>query len=279
MCKNRVAYLGPPGTFSEEAAVQFCRVAEIMVELVPYATIHDCAEAVENGEALYAVVPLENSLEGSVNATLDILSATDTLVICGELVLDIEHLLLAGDGELADIRKAYSHPQALAQCRPYLRRELPWAETVPVLSTADAAATAAANGRGTAAVGSRRAAARYGLKILAAGIQEDVNRTRFAVLTIRGEVFQKPHKTSVLFSVRNVAGSLLRVLEAFARHGVNMTRIESRPARRQLGDYIFFADLDGTPGEGRMKAALEGAADEAVMFRVLGVYPAYASTV
>jgi prephenate dehydratase len=268
-----VAYLGPEGTFSEEAAQKLLRVTTLAGSIVPYPTIEACTEAVEYGAADFAVVPLENSLEGSVSITLDILTTSVELRICAEIILDIEHNLLVSAGCLTDVNKVYSHPQALAQCRAFLRRNLPDAQTVPVFSTAEAAATAAEAGIGAAAISSKRAAERYHLKILAAAVQDGVNRTRFCVLTKAATVFAAPQKTSLLFAVKNAAGSLFRVLQAFADHHVNLTRIESRPAKSQLGDYIFFVDIDGTTENVNVKNALRQAGSEAVMLKLLGTYP------
>ena len=153
------------------------------------------------------------------------------------------------------------------------RRNLPAAETIPVLSTAEAAAIVAREGGGSAAIGSERAAGRYGLHVAMAGIQDSGSRTRFIVLGREKGCFAKPQKTSVLFAVKNEAGSLFRVLQAFAVHSVNLTRIESRPARSQLGEYLFFVDLDGTPSDQGVKRALREAAGEAVMLKLLGSYP------
>ncbi|MBS3947597.1 MAG: prephenate dehydratase [Dethiobacter sp.] len=271
--KMRVAYLGPQGTFSEEAALQSAALLGVDADLLPCPLIEDCAEAVEDGAADYAVVPLENSLEGSVNVTLDILTTSAELQIAAELVLDIEHNLLATGGDTAAIRRIYSHPQALAQCRRYLRRHFAGVETVPVFSTAEAAALVSGSGSGSAAIGSRRAAVSYNLQILSSAIQDNGNRTRFVVLARQGKTFGRPVKTSLLFAVKNAAGSLYRVLQSFAVHGVNLTRIESRPAKRQLGEYIFFVDLDGTPDDQAVKLAIREAADEAVLLKLLGTYP------
>jgi prephenate dehydratase len=270
-----IAYLGPRGTFSEEAALCFSGTLGEEAKLLPFQTIDDCAEAVEDGSAVFAVVPLENSLEGSVNLTLDLLTTSAELKICGEFVLDIEQNLLVTAGGLEDIRQVYSHPQAMAQCRNFLRRNLAAAETVPVISTAEAAAAVAKLGSGTAAIGSRRAAGLYSLKICAASIQDNGNQTRFVILG-RNKLAGTPEKTSLLFAVKDGPGSLFRVLQSFAVHGVNLTKIESRPAKRQLGDYLFFVDLTGTTDNPAVVAALREASREAVMLKLLGTYPVLA---
>jgi prephenate dehydratase len=271
---QRIAYLGPQGTFSEEAVLDFLRKAKIAeAEPIPCATVSDCAEMVEDAQADLAVVPLENSLEGSVPETLDVLTTSFQLSIVAELVLQIRHNLLSMEQDVHDVKRVYSHPQALAQCRQFLRHTLPGAQLIPALSTAEAAAIAAREGAGTAAVGSRGAADRYGLRPLAEGIEDKSSHTRFIVLGKEKGSFGDPQRTSVLFAVNNEAGCLFRVLQAFADQQVNLTRIESRPAKSQLGDYIFFVDLDGRPEETNVKAALRKAAQEAVMLKLLGTYP------
>jgi prephenate dehydratase len=268
-----IAYLGPVGTFSEEAAERFADILGEECRLTPYTTITACADAAEDGVVQYAVVPLENSLEGSVHETLDILTTGLQLMIVAELVLVIDHALLVVPEHTGSISKVYSHPQALAQCRNYLRRHLPGAQLLPLLSTADAAAFVAREGTGIAAIGSISAAKQYGLRVLGKEIQDSENQTRFVVLGKGSAMPGQLLKTSLLFSVKNVAGSLFAVLQAFATNGVNLTRIESRPAKRQLGDYIFFVDLDGSPNDAHVKAALRQVATNAVMLKLLGSYP------
>jgi len=268
-----IAYLGPVGTFSEEAAERFADILGEECRLTPYTTITACADAAEDGVVQYAVVPLENSLEGSVHETLDILTTGLQIMIVAELVLVIDHALLVVPEHTGAISKIYSHPQALAQCRNYLRRHWPAAQLLPLLSTADAAAFVAREGMGIAAIGSISAAEQYGLQVLAQEIQDSENQTRFVVLGKGTAMPGQLLKTSLLFSVKNVAGSLFGVLQAFATNGVNLTRIESRPAKRQLGDYIFFVDLDGSPDDPHVKAALRQVATNAVMMKLLGSYP------
>ncbi|MBT9139936.1 MAG: Prephenate dehydratase [Dehalococcoidia bacterium] len=268
-----IAYLGPVGTFSEEAAKRFAGILGGECHLTACATITACADAAEDGVAQYAVVPLENSLEGSVHETLDVLTTGLQLMIVAELILVIKHALLVVPEHTGDISKIYSHPQALAQCRNYLRRQWPKAQLLPLLSTADAAAFVAREGTGIAAIGSINAAKQYGLRVLAKEIQDSENQTRFVVLGKGAAVPGQILKTSLLFSVKNVAGSLFDVLQAFAANKVNLTRIESRPAKRQLGDYIFFVDIDGSPDDINVKIALRQVAVNAVMLKLLGSYP------
>jgi prephenate dehydratase len=269
---TKIAYLGPRGTFSEEAALRFARRLAAAADLIPLPAIEDCAEAVAEGRADYTVIPVENSLEGAVHATLDLLAATG-LLICAELTVTIEHHLLSTGSSLRDIRQVLSHPQALAQCRRYLRTNLPDALMKPAASTAEAAARVAAMGAGAAAVGSRHAAAYYNLNILASSIQDNGSQTRFIVLAQNGSVPLKAEKTSLLFAISDGPGSLFKVLAAFAAHDVNLTRIESRPAKKQLGDYLFFVDLAGARGEDKVERALRDVEKEVVMLKVLGSYP------
>lgn len=268
-----IAYLGPVGTFSEEAAKRFAGILGGECHLTACATITACADAAEDGVVQYAVVPLENSLEGSVHETLDVLTTGLQLMIVAELILVINHALLVVPEHTGDISKIYSHPQALAQCRNYLRRQWPKAQLLPLLSTADAAAFVAREGTGIAAIGSINAAKQYGLRVLAKEIQDSENQTRFVVLGKGAAMPGQILKISLLFSVKNVAGSLFDVLQAFAVNEVNLTRIESRPAKRQLGDYIFFVDIDGSPDDINVKTALRQVAVNAVMLKLLGSYP------
>lgn len=269
---TKIAYLGPRGTFSEEAALRFARWLSTVSDLVPLPAIEDCAEAVTGGQAEFTVIPVENSLEGAVHATLDLLAGA-SLFICAELVVSVEHHLLSTGNSLHEVRQVLSHPQALAQCRRYLRANLPDALTIATASTADAAARVAAMGAGVAAIGSLHAARYYELKVLASSIQDNGSQTRFIVLTRSDCLLGRPEKTSLIFAVKDGPGRLFKVLAAFAGHGVNLTRIESRPAKKQLGDYLFFIDLAGDVREAKVAAALLEAKKEAVMLKVLGSYP------
>ena len=266
------AYLGPQGTYSEEAAIIFAGQVKKQCRLRPFPAIWDCAQAVADKTACYAVIPLENSMAGSVHETMDILMSDLKLSILGELDLRIEHCLLSPAGNISDIRRVYSHPQALAQCRGYLRNNLPGIAAVPVVSTAEAAAAAASGGPQAAAIAGRAAAKAYGLRIVAAGIEDAPSTTRFIVLG-KSKLPGCPVKTSLLFTVRNSAGSLYQVLGVFAAFQVNLTKIESRPARSRLGDYVFFVDLDGSAEDTAVKAALQEVGRKAVTLRLLGSYP------
>lgn len=275
----KVAYLGPAGTFSEEAARAADRAAG--AELVPEPTIADAIAAVAAGRADEAIVPIENSIEGSVAQTLDTLADREDVTIVAELVLPVSHLLVAaGPLAEADIRRVVSHPQPLGQCAHWLREHLPAAQLVAAASTADAIRDVTAEpGEPWAAIGTRRAAKLYGGTVLAEAIEdEDGNATRFVWVARAdgGTVPPDAAKTSVTFAGAgdDSPGWLVRCLSEFAFRGVNLTKIESRPLRGRLGHYRFFVDLDlglqAAPAAEAI-AALERYCEDV---RVLGSYPA-----
>lgn len=276
----RLGHLGPAGTFTEEAA----RRSAPDGELVPYPSVRDTVAAVLAGEVDAALVPIENSLEGTVTATVDALSAEPRLRMVGEVVLAVRHCLIAASelalGAIAEVR---SHPQALAQCTRFLHDELPDARQVPVSSTAEAVRSlAGGDAAGVAAIASRAAADVHGGVVLREGIEdEDGNATRFAWLAVDGAAAfaaggAGPHKTSIYFvgSGDGKPGWLVRCLSEFAFRGVNLVKIESRPARRQLGHYIFLADCEGRADDGPVAEAVEGLRSHCDDVRVLGSYPA-----
>lgn len=268
----RIAYLGPAGTFSESAARKHFGSAP---SLLPQAAIDDVYRAVEAGNAHYGVVPVENSTEGAIGRTLDLLLA-GSLEICGEVQLRIHQNLLSKAADLAGVRRLYSHSQSLAQCHEWLNRNAAQLQRVPVASNAEAARMAAEDAESCAIAG-EAAAALYGLCILAANIEDDPNNTtRFVVV---GEHDAGPSgldKTSIVFSVPNQAGAVLSLLEPLSRHGVSMSRFESRPARG-LGasewKYVFFVDVEGHKTDPQVTAALEEMRASAGFLKVLGSYP------
>jgi prephenate dehydratase len=279
----RVAFLGPEGTFSEEALLSSPHGEG--AQPVPQATIFDCVMAVQERTAERALVPIENSLEGSVNATIDALvfEATDVTIIA-ELVHPIRHSLIAHEQiELGAIERVLSHPQASGQCRRFLRERVPQAEVVPADSTADAVRIVAREERPWAALGPRLAAELYGGHVLLDGVEDRPdNETRFALLEHAGHDGWTAYapiagawKTSIAFwGLPDAPGSLVSALQEFASRGVNLSRIESRPRRQGLGRYIFFADLEGHVSEEPIAAALEAIKTMAETLRVLGCYPA-----
>lgn len=265
-----VAYLGPAGTYSEQAVVrQFGHAAS----LSPFASLEEVFHQVESGHCRYAVVPLENSLGGSVSATLDLLLSTP-LKICAELHLRIRHQLMArADIPLKEIRRVYSHAQSLTQCQRWLGLHLADIEKIPVASNAEAAQRALDDPTGVAIAG-QIAAERYGLKILAPDIEDSTdNTTRFVVLGTQDVGPSGRDKTSLVLSTANKPGAIHQVLEPLARFGVSMSRLESRPSRMGLWDYVFFVDIEGHAQDPTVKEALEAMAREASFLKVLGAYP------
>jgi prephenate dehydratase len=273
----RVAFLGPTGTFTEEA---LRTSAPEPVEEVPYPTVYETVMAVHNRVVDRAVVPIENSLEGSVNATLDTLAGeADDVRIAREVVLPIRHNLIARDGiEIEDVTRVISHPQAIQQCARFLRERLTDAERGTVGSTAEAVQRVAESGEPWAAIGSRISAELYGCRLLAEGIEDrSDNLTRFVWLAPRDAPPEGgASKTSVVFWGFNdeSPGALVRVLSEFADRDINLTKIESRPRRVQLGHYMFFADLEGAADDSPVSEALEALRSRVAELRVLGSYPA-----
>ncbi len=286
----RVAYFGPEGTFTQEALIS-ATAGQDGLDLIPQPTIYDTVMAVHFGSAQRALVPIENSLEGSVNATLDALAMeTEDVAILGEVVHPIRHCLIARTAlELAEIETVVSHPQATAQCGRFIRSRLPHATVLVGASTAEAVRTVAEHDGRWAALGNRLAAERYRCHVLRAGV-EDVpgNETRFVWLGPVGaspggvggtESTQPPlgpWKTAVVFwGVGSEApGWLVHCLSEFANREVNLTRIESRPRKQGLGRYMFFLDLEGRDVEPHVADALAGLRAHVEVLRVLGSFPA-----
>ena len=265
-----VAYLGPQGTFSEMALGRQFGAA---VEAQPCASIDEVFRAAETGTAQYAVVPVENSTDGAIGRTLDLLLATP-LKICAEVVLRVQQNLMAKRPSMKAIRKVYSHPQSLAQCHGWLAQNLPGAKRVPLASNAEAARVAAKEA-GAAAIGPEIAAARYGLKLLARSIEDDPkNRTRFLVLGSHDAGASGKDRTSLVMTAHNKPGSLHDLIASFAAHGVSMTRLESRPARTGQWEYYFYVDLEGHQQDPKVARALAELRDKAPFVKIFGSYPA-----
>ena len=269
-----VAYLGPEGTFTESAAVKHSPDAK----LKPYPSISSVVSAITDGEAEEGIVPIENSLQGSVNDTLDLLIQRPKTFIRGELVLPVEHSLLVRSATKSeDIRVIYSHPQALAQCRYYLEAHFSGVATIASLSTAAAAEQVKHSKEPDAAIGTTRAASLYGLEILEERIQDNqYNVTRFAVI---GPSDHKPtgrDKTTLCFSFDDDRpGLLYGVMKQFADLEINLGKLESRPTGKSLGQYIFLVDLDGHRADPGVSRAIEYLDKETSWFRVFGSYPRY----
>jgi chorismate mutase/prephenate dehydratase len=268
-----VAYLGPQGTFSQEAAAKhFGGVAT----LESCATIDEVFRQVETGGCGYGVVPVENSTEGAIGRTLDLLLSTPAK-ICGEVMLPIRQCLMSRSGALKGIRKVYSHAQSLAQCQQWLGRHLPSVERVAVVSNAEAARLAARERR-AAAIGPKSAAALYGLKLLARNIEDQSkNTTRFLVIAESDAAPSGKDKTSLIMSARNVPGAVHALLAPLARNRVSMTRLESRPARAGLWEYVFYVDVEGHQQDANVARALAELKRKASFLKNLGSYPAAVS--
>ena len=269
----RAAYLGPPGTFTEEAL----RASAPDAEPVPLPTVGDVVAAVRSGDADRGLVPIESAVEGSVDATLDALAdAAPEVTIAGEVVRPVRHALIAPvDVALEDLTVVASHPQALAQCAEWLRRSVPRASLVASSSTAEAV-RAVAEQRGWGAIGTPRAADLYGGVVLRDGIEDHPgNETRFVWIAPAGEEAPAASKTSIVFWGMGAGGPgwLVRCRSEFAFRGVNLTRIESRPRRDRLGQYLFFLDLEGAAASEPVAGAIEGLRSHCDEVRVLGSYP------
>jgi prephenate dehydratase len=297
----RVGYFGPQGTFTEEALIAAAGPgARDRLDLIPLPTIYDVVMAVHEGSVAQALVPIENSLEGSVNATLDALAMeTEDVAIVGEVVHPIRHCLIArSELELSDVEAVVSHPQANAQCARFIRTRLPGARVLAGSSTADAVRMVAEHDGAWAALGNRLAAELYGCVVLRAGV-EDVpdNETRFVWLApadggaggvVPGDVGASlatgsfshpdrgPWKTAIVFwgVGAETPGWLVRCLSEFADRDVNLTRIESRPRKQGLGRYMFFLDLEGCESDSHVAEALSSLRHHVDVLRVLGSYPA-----
>ena len=276
----RVGFLGPAGTYSQEAV--FAGPGAENYEPVPLPSVHDAVMAVHEGRVERALVPIENSLEGSVNATLDVLAfETESVQITGELVHPIHHCLIAREPvSLERITAVTSHPQASGQCATFLRTRLPDATVVVAASTADAVRLVAERDSGTpwAALGSRIAADLYGCAVLEAGVEDPPgSETRFVWIGREGPdpALGGAWKTALMFwePADDRPGWLVRCLSEFADREVNLTRIESRPRRRGLGTYMFFVDLDGRADDLPVAEAIEALRAHAEGVRVLGSFP------
>jgi chorismate mutase/prephenate dehydratase len=266
----RVAYLGPAGTFSHAAVgKQF----GTFVDAVPSPTFDDVFRAVESGQADYAVVPIENSTEGAVGRTMDLMVDTE-LSVCGEVKLRVNQNLLSNAGGLDKVTRVYSHGQSLAQCVKWLAQHLPGIPRIAVASNAEAARLASAEA-GAAAIAGDNAGAIYGLATLAPHIEDEPNNTtRFWVLG-RQRVGPSGHdETSLVMSCPNKPGAVHQLLAPLAAHGVSMSRFESRPARTGRWEYLFFVDLVGHRDDPPVKAALAELATIAPFLKLLGSYPA-----
>lgn len=264
-----VAYLGPEGTFTQAAALKHFGHS-VSTHTSP--TIDDVFREVESGTCHYGVVPVENSTEGVVNHTLDCF-LTSALKICGEVNIRIHHCLLSNSTDLGNIKRIYSHQQSLGQCRKWLDARLPGVERISVSSNAEAARLCAAE-PGSAAIASREAAIIYQLAILAENIEDQPdNTTRFLVIGQSDVERSGDDKTSLLISTNNRPGALYSLLMPFAESSISLSRIESRPSKRGVWEYVFFIDVDGHRNDPELSQVLEKLQQQASLFKLLGSYP------
>jgi len=265
----QVAYLGPEGTFTQSAVTKhFGHAAQMM----PLGAIDEIFRAVETDAARFGVVPVENSTEGVISHTLDMFMRS-ALKICGEVVIRIHHNLVGSVNDVSKVKKVLSHQQSLAQCRYWLDVNLPNAERETVSSNAEAARLVSGSDD-MVAIASAAAAEIYQLNTLAAQIEDEPdNTTRFLIIGRQGVPPSGEDKTSLLISARNKPGALFHLLQPLADNGISMTRIESRPSKGGLWEYIFFVDIEGHKDDDKIAPALGRLADEAALFRVLGAYP------
>jgi chorismate mutase/prephenate dehydratase len=269
--RPRIAFLGPPATFSNQAALEFFGSAN---DYLSYSTFPEIFTAVQGGTADCGVVPVENSIEGPVQQNLDLLAESD-LQVCGEITIPIAHFLMAAPGlGLAEIRRVYAHPQTDGQCRRWLASNLPGRDVTHTTSNIRSAELAAAE-PGAAAISPRSAAESHGLCILAENIQDSSsNFTRFFVIARQASEQPTGHdRTAICFSIRDRVGALRDVVEVFATAGLNLSRIQSRPSKRRAWEYLFFVEVDSHPADPRLESALRDVERHCVFLKLLGAWP------
>ncbi len=269
-----IAFLGPLGTYSEEAALKQFGLGR---GAVVCGSIDEVFRTLEANQADYGVVPVENSTEGAIGITLDLLLSSP-LKICGEITLPIHHCLLSKQDDISQISHVFSHSQSLSQCHEWLNKTLPSVQREAVTSNARAAQMihdlVSTDGTFAAAIASKRAAELFNLNILAENIEDDAkNTTRFLVLGKHDVAASGTDKTSIVMTTKNKPGAMIDLLEPLSRHGVSMTKLESRPSRQSLWDYVFFVDIEGHQTDAKVQAALQELQMRASFLKVLGSYP------
>jgi len=268
---QKVAYLGPRATFTHMACMQKFGSS---AQFVPVRSIKEVFNEVERGRANFGVVPIENTTEGVVNHTLDMFIDSN-LLIYGEVLQEVSHHLLSKSGCLEDVKKVYSHPHAIAQCRNWLEANLPHVPAMEVASTARAAELCV-DEPSSAAIASELAGELYDLRVVKSRIEDNVNNvTRFLVLSQKPSERTGKDKTSLMFSIKDKVGALYDLLRPFASHGLSMTKIESRPSQRKAWEYIFFVDVEGHVTEERVSKAIEEVKARCLFMKILGSYPIY----
>ena len=272
----KIGFLGPKGTFSQEALIEYKKGEKDFIECA-YSTFTDIINAVDKDEIDEGIVPIENSLEGAVSATLDTLATDVDLLIKAEIAIEVKQNLLVRKGtNIENIKHILSHPQPIGQCRNYLQANFNHAEIRFIYSTAEAAREVAECDFNMAAIGSITAAKVYGLDVIAEGIQDHRNNyTRFIVVSKTAAAKAERNKTSIVFSTEDKPGSLYRILDIFSLWDINMTRIESRPAKDKLGRYIFFVDIRGHIEDDDVRDALTMVKRKTSFYKFLGSYPEF----
>lgn len=276
--KVKIAYLGPQGTFTEEALNKYIgsTKSDDEIEKIPCATMQEVIKSVDRGEANEGIVPIENSLEGSVNITLDFLTFESEAKIIREITIPVRHSLIGKEMiPIPNIQKIISHPHATAQCKNYISTYLKNAEIIAANSTAEAIKMLQEAGDGIAAIGTKTAAKLYGLEIIEKDIEDNKdNKTRFIFLGNSIQPKTGKDRTSIVcFLKEDKPGSLFGILKEFAERNINLTRLESRPAKKDLGDYVFLIDLDGHLHDREIFEALEVLRKTVYLVKILGSYP------
>lgn len=270
----KLGYLGPAGSYSHEVACQYSANAENELQLIALPTFSAIIEGVERGSIDSGIVPIENSTHGAVTAVMDNLVNLINGTVCGEIVLNIEHCLLSA-GDAGEIKYVFSHEQALGQCYEFFRNRYPHLEFIQCGSTSQACEMAKKNGSAYGAIAGKPAAKLYGLAAVAENIQDnDFNQTRFLIIGSEPPMPTGQDKTSIVFAFQDdCPGSLYGILKSFALRGINLTRIESRPAKHTMGKYIFYIDFNGHAKAESCNAALQEVTDQVSWLKILGSYP------
>jgi prephenate dehydratase len=273
----KIAFLGPEGTFTEEALIKYVKGLKVY-EKMPISTIQEVIKSVDRGEAWQGVVPIENSIEGSVNITQDILTFESDAKIIGEITILIKHHLIGKKGtKIKNIKKILSHPHATAQCRIFLSGKCAGCEIIAANSTAEAVKKLLSSENDTAAIGTKIAAGIYDLEILSSDIEDNKeNKTRFVIIGTIIPPRTGNDKTSIVcFLKKDKPGSLFNILKEFADRNINLTRLESRPAKKDLGDYVFMIDMEGHIHDKTIYEAIESLRNKVYLVKILGSYPAW----
>lgn len=276
--KIKIAYLGPPGTFTEEALDKYINIGKLekSIEKIPYSNMGEVIKSVDRGEAAEGIVPIENSLEGSVNITLDFLTFESEAKIIREITIPIKHSLIGKEKISPDkIRKIISHPHATAQCKNYISTYLKGVEIIAANSTAEAIQILKKEENDIAAIGTKTAARIYGLEIIESDIEDNKeNKTKFIFVGNSIQPKSGKDKTSIVcFLKQDKPGSLFNILKEFAERNINLTRLESRPAKKDLGDYVFLIDIEGHLHDRDIYEAIEVLRKTVYLIKILGSYP------